>query len=174
MTLYNYVADKEGLEELVVAAIVTEVRLPEPTDDWQQDAHAIASAMWQGVRAHPAAIPLVLTRRMSSATGFAAADALVGRSAAPALPTRTGCPHSTPSSAWSPARHRPNWPARCGRAAEAAERIGAVAGAELPAHRGAVEGRGGDIGRGRLRRRACACCSTASRCAPGRGGGADR
>ena len=29
MTLYNYVADKEGLEELVVAAIVSEVRLPE-------------------------------------------------------------------------------------------------------------------------------------------------
>ena len=78
MTLYNYVADKEGLEELVVAAIVAEVRLPDPTDDWQQDAYAIASAMWQGVRAHPAAIPLVLTRRMSSATGFAAADALVG------------------------------------------------------------------------------------------------
>ena len=29
MTLYNYVADKEGLEELVVAAIVAEVRLPD-------------------------------------------------------------------------------------------------------------------------------------------------
>jgi AcrR family transcriptional regulator len=77
MTLYNYVADKEGLEELVVAAIVAEVRIPDPTDDWQHDAYAIASAMWSGVRAHPAAIPLVLTRRMSSATGFAAADALI-------------------------------------------------------------------------------------------------
>jgi AcrR family transcriptional regulator len=77
MTLYNYVADKEGLEELVVAAIVAEVRLADPTDDWQHDAYAIASAMWSGVRAHPAAIPLVLTRRMSSATGFAAADALI-------------------------------------------------------------------------------------------------
>lgn len=77
MTLYNYVADKEGLEELVVAAIVAEVALPAPTDDWQQDAYGIARAMWHGVRAHPAAIPLVLTRRMSSATGFAAADALI-------------------------------------------------------------------------------------------------
>jgi AcrR family transcriptional regulator len=77
MTLYNYVADKSGLEELVVAAIVAEVRLPDPTDDWQQDAYAIASAMWHGVRTHPAAIPLVLTRRMSSATGFVAADALI-------------------------------------------------------------------------------------------------
>ena len=43
MTLYNYVADKEGLEELVVAAIVAEVALPAPTDDWQQDAYGIAS-----------------------------------------------------------------------------------------------------------------------------------
>jgi AcrR family transcriptional regulator len=77
MTLYNYVADKEGLEELVVAAIVAGVTLPEPSDDWQQDAYDIARAMWEGVRAHPAAIPLVLTRRMASATGFAAADALI-------------------------------------------------------------------------------------------------
>ncbi len=77
MTLYNYVADKEGLEELVVSAIVADVQLPDPTDDWQQDAYAIARAMWLGVRAHPAAVPLVLTRRMSSATGFAAADGLI-------------------------------------------------------------------------------------------------
>lgn len=77
MTLYNYVADKEGLEELVVEAIVAEVRLPEPSEDWKQDAYGIATAMWQGIRAHPAAIPLVLTRRMSSSTGFAAADALI-------------------------------------------------------------------------------------------------
>lgn len=77
MTLYNYVADKEGLEELVVAAIVAEVNLPEATDDWQQDCYAIASEMWHGIRSHPAAIPLVLTRRMSSSTGFMAADALI-------------------------------------------------------------------------------------------------
>src|ERR1700752_3572231 len=77
MTVYNYVADKEGLEELVVAAVVAQVRLPEPADDWQQDAYGIADAMWRGVRAPPAAIPLVLTRRTLSATGFAAADALI-------------------------------------------------------------------------------------------------
>ncbi|WNG91648.1 TetR/AcrR family transcriptional regulator [Mycobacterium sp. ITM-2016-00318] len=77
MTLYNYVADKEGLEELVVAAIVAEVSLPAATADWQHDAHAVATAMWRGIRAHPAAIPLVLTRRMASSTGFGAADALI-------------------------------------------------------------------------------------------------
>jgi AcrR family transcriptional regulator len=77
MTVYNYVADKEGLEELVVAAVVADVRVPDPTDDWQHDVYAIADAMWQGIRAHPAAIPLVLTRRTASATGFASADALI-------------------------------------------------------------------------------------------------
>src|ERR1700759_3930443 len=61
MTVYNYVPDKEGLEELVVAAVVAQVRLPDPTDDWQQDAYAITTAMWGGIRAHPAAIPLLLT-----------------------------------------------------------------------------------------------------------------
>jgi AcrR family transcriptional regulator len=77
MTVYNYVPDKEGLEELVVAAVVAEVRLPEPTADWIDDVYAVAEAMWLGIRAHPAAIPLVLTRRASSATGFAVADALI-------------------------------------------------------------------------------------------------
>ncbi|MEV0299463.1 TetR/AcrR family transcriptional regulator, partial [Nocardia sp. NPDC050710] len=77
MTMYNYVPDKEGLEELVVAAIVAEVQVPEPTSNWVDDVYAVADAMWRGIRAHPAAIPLVLTRRTSSATGFAVADALI-------------------------------------------------------------------------------------------------
>ncbi len=77
MTMYNYVPDKEGLEELVVAAVVAEVRVPEPTANWIDDVYAVAEAMWLGIRAHPAAIPLVLTRRTSSATGFAVADALI-------------------------------------------------------------------------------------------------
>jgi hypothetical protein len=45
------------------------------------DAHAIAEAMWRGIRAHPAAVPLVLTRRTLSATGFTAADALIAAAA---------------------------------------------------------------------------------------------
>lgn len=77
MTVYNYVTDKTGLEELVVAAVVAEISVPPPTDDWRHDVYAVAHAMWRGVRAHPAAVPLVLTRRMSSATGFAVAEALV-------------------------------------------------------------------------------------------------
>lgn len=77
MTAYNYVSDKEGLEELVVAAVFAEMRLPAPTEDWVHDAHAVASEMWRCMRAHPAAVPLVLTRRTVSPTGFAAAEALI-------------------------------------------------------------------------------------------------
>ncbi len=77
MTVYNYVTDKEGLEELVVAAVVADMHRPEPTADWRHDVHALVTATWQAIRAHPAAIPLVLTRRMSSSTGFAVTDALV-------------------------------------------------------------------------------------------------
>jgi AcrR family transcriptional regulator len=77
MTMYNYVAGKEGLEELVVAAVAAGIEVPPTTGNWADDVYATASAMWRGVRAHPAAIPLVLTRRMTSATGFATVDALV-------------------------------------------------------------------------------------------------
>jgi AcrR family transcriptional regulator len=53
MTVYNYVADKEGLEELIVAAVVDDVPVPDPSPDWRHDVHTIATAMWRGVRAHP-------------------------------------------------------------------------------------------------------------------------
>ena len=127
MTLYNYVADKEGLEELVVAAIVAEVLLPDPTDDWQHDAYAIASAMWSGVRAHPAAIPLVLTRRMSTATGFAAADALI------AALTRAGLDDRDRLSAFHALLGFVTGAAQADLAGPlVAARIGSVAGSDFP------------------------------------------
>ncbi|MEW2144089.1 TetR/AcrR family transcriptional regulator C-terminal domain-containing protein [Micromonospora vinacea] len=77
MTLYNYVRDREGLEELVVDAVISAVDLPPSTSDWRHDTIQIATATWRAVRAHPAAIPLVLTRRSTSAAGFAPAEALI-------------------------------------------------------------------------------------------------
>ena len=127
MTVYNYVADKEGLEELVVAAVVAQVRLPDPTDEWQQDAYAIADAMWRGVRAHPAAISLVLTRRTLSATGFAAADALI------AALERAGLADRDRLAAFHAAQAELAGPLTRGSdAADAAARIGSVARATYP------------------------------------------
>lgn len=77
MTLYNYVADRDGLEELVVDAILGSVELPEPTHDWQADITAIATSLWETLRSHPHAIPLILTRRSVSSSSFAPAERLI-------------------------------------------------------------------------------------------------
>lgn len=77
MTLYNYVRDRGELEELVVDAIIAEVRVPAPSDDWQRDVQAIAVAMWEAMRRHPNVVPLVLTRRTVSASSYLAADRLI-------------------------------------------------------------------------------------------------
>lgn len=135
MTVYNYVPDKEGLEELVVAAVVSQVRLPDPTADWQHDAYAIAEAVWRGIRAHPAAIPLVLTRRALSATGFGAADALIAALERGGLPDhdRLAAFHAVLGFVIGAVQTELAGPLTRGRdAADAAERIGSVAGAAYP------------------------------------------
>jgi AcrR family transcriptional regulator len=133
MTMYNYVTGKEGLEELVVAAVVAEVSVPAPGRDWRQDVHAVATEMWRGVRAHPAAIPLVLTRRMSSATGFAIVDALIvalGRTEL-ADRDRLAAFHAVFALVIGSAQAELAGPLT-GDASEAAAKIGAVAGADFP------------------------------------------
>jgi AcrR family transcriptional regulator len=133
MTMYNYVADKEGLEELVVAAVVAGMTVPGPTDDWRRDVHAVATAMWRAIRAHREAIPLVLTRRMSSPTGFAIADALIaalGR-AGLADAERLSAFHAVLALVTGAAQAELAGPLT-GGAAEAAARIGAVAATDFP------------------------------------------
>ena len=77
MTLYNYVADRNELEELVAEAVIADVEVPAPTDGWSADVRTIALAMWTTVRRHPNAVPLVLTRRTVSPSSYLAADRLI-------------------------------------------------------------------------------------------------
>jgi len=77
MTLYNYVKNREELEGLVAEAVLADVDLPRPTDDWLADVKSIATAIWRAVRQHPKAAPLVLTRRTVSAAGFLPAERLI-------------------------------------------------------------------------------------------------
>ena len=77
MTLYNYVRDRAELEELVAEAVIADVNVPEPSDNWRDDVRAIAMAMWETMRRHPNAVPLVLTRRTVSASSYLAADRLI-------------------------------------------------------------------------------------------------
>lgn len=137
MTVYNYVPDKAGLEELVVAAVVAEVQVPPATDDWREDLTAATTAIWRSIRAHPAAIPLVLTRRMSSSTGFAVADALVAALGRAGLPDRDRLAafHAVLGFVTGAAQAELAGPLtrRDGdRASDAAARIGSLAGQTYP------------------------------------------
>lgn len=77
MTLYNYVKDRGQLEELVAEAVISGVKLPEPSQDWVEDVRGVATAMWEAVRQHPNVVPLVLTRRTVSPSSYAPAERLV-------------------------------------------------------------------------------------------------
>lgn len=79
MTLYNYVTEREDLDILVVEAVIAEARWsPIDGDDWRDEVHAIATSLWRAVRAHPHAIPLILTRRSRSPAVLDVAEALLG------------------------------------------------------------------------------------------------
>jgi hypothetical protein len=77
MTVYNYVKDRDELEELIADAVLADVKLPGPSPDWLSDAKAIATAVWEAVLSHPKAVPLVLTRRTASAATYLAAERLI-------------------------------------------------------------------------------------------------
>jgi AcrR family transcriptional regulator len=77
MTLYNYVKNRDELEELVAEAVIADLQMPDHCDDWATEVRAVADAMWHGVRHHPNAIPLVLTRRTVSPSSYTAAERLV-------------------------------------------------------------------------------------------------
>ncbi|MDT3395670.1 TetR/AcrR family transcriptional regulator C-terminal domain-containing protein [Streptomyces sp. B1866] len=79
MTIYNYVEGRDGLEALVVDAVVAPAHpVPGvPSDDWRADVRAVAEAHWRAVRAHPEAIPLILTRRSLDRPTLAGAEELL-------------------------------------------------------------------------------------------------
>lgn len=77
MTIYNYVDGREGLEELVAEAVMSQVRWTETDDDWEAQVSAIAEGMWRAVRAHPHAISLILNRRSVDIATLTPAEALL-------------------------------------------------------------------------------------------------
>ena len=78
MTLYNHVPDREGLDVLVVDAVLGQARLPATAfNDWRDQVEALAIEGWRVVRAHPNAIPLILTRRSRSVSTLRFAEALL-------------------------------------------------------------------------------------------------
>jgi AcrR family transcriptional regulator len=52
-SLYWYVSSKEDLYELMVDEVVGEIRVPEPSGDWQHDLREIARAIHAMLQRHP-------------------------------------------------------------------------------------------------------------------------
>jgi AcrR family transcriptional regulator len=79
MTIYNYVEGRDGLEALVIAgALAGAPDPPAPSADWLADVRAMATTLWSAARAHPNAIPLLLTRRTTDEATMDRAEALLG------------------------------------------------------------------------------------------------
>jgi AcrR family transcriptional regulator len=79
MTIYNYVDGRDGLEQLVTEAVMAEATWEAGvSEDWADEAAAIATGIWRAVRSHPNAIPLILTRRSLDTATLDAAEALLG------------------------------------------------------------------------------------------------
>ena len=77
MTLYNHVTDRADLDLLVVDAVMAEVTVPRRRGGWRPRLEAIATELWRVMRAHPAAVPLILTRRSRSPAVLDVAEALL-------------------------------------------------------------------------------------------------
>jgi len=82
MTAYNYVDGRDGLEALIVGAVMAEVSLPgKPAKGWEDDVRTIATALWRTVRRHPNVIPLIINRRTDDPATLAWAEVLLEASA---------------------------------------------------------------------------------------------
>ncbi|WP_406279045.1 TetR/AcrR family transcriptional regulator [Embleya sp. NBC_00896] len=78
MTIYNYVDGREGLDALLVEAVMASAQpADEPAGDWRADVRRHAEANWRAVRAHPDVIPLILTRRILDEVTMSGAEALL-------------------------------------------------------------------------------------------------
>ncbi|MET0386801.1 MAG: TetR/AcrR family transcriptional regulator C-terminal domain-containing protein [Polyangiales bacterium] len=67
MSLYRYVRDRDQLEGLVVDAVLGAAIIPPPSDKpWRERIVVLAERVRHTIRAHPAVVPLLLTRRHAS------------------------------------------------------------------------------------------------------------
>ncbi len=78
MTLYSHVSSRADLELLVVDAVLADAQLPaEANSAWQDEIQDVAVAIWEAIRRHPHAIPLILTRASRSTTTIDVMEALL-------------------------------------------------------------------------------------------------
>lgn len=71
MSLYHHVAGKDEILDGVVEVLFTELELPAETEVWEEALKAGFVAFRRLLRAHPSAVPLFLTRTVSSPEALA-------------------------------------------------------------------------------------------------------
>jgi AcrR family transcriptional regulator len=79
MALYRYVEDKDALLDGIGDLVLSELELPEPTTgDWREQLRTMAHSFRTVLRAHPAVVPIFLSRPLITPAGMRAADAVFG------------------------------------------------------------------------------------------------
>jgi AcrR family transcriptional regulator len=77
MSLYNHVADRAALENLVAAAVVSGVDTTPSAADPMTEVKRLMMALRNALNAHPEAIPLILKRPTASESAMAPLEALL-------------------------------------------------------------------------------------------------
>jgi AcrR family transcriptional regulator len=78
MALYRYVDGKDALLDGIGDLVLSELELPEPSGDWRGQLRAMALSFRAALVAHPAVVPIFLTRPLITPAGMRAADAVLG------------------------------------------------------------------------------------------------
>jgi TetR/AcrR family transcriptional regulator, tetracycline repressor protein len=79
MAFYRYVDDKEALLGGIADLVLSKLELPEPrTGDWREQLREVARSLRSLLVAHPAAVPIFLSRPLVTPAGIRAADAVLG------------------------------------------------------------------------------------------------
>ena len=69
MTLYRYVPSKDALLDGVVARVLTDLAINPAAADWRQELRDLAASFRDLALAHPNAVPLLVTRPLTSPFG---------------------------------------------------------------------------------------------------------
>jgi AcrR family transcriptional regulator len=79
MALYRYVDDKEALLDGLGDLVLSTLELPDsPAGDWREQLRAMALSFRAALVAHPAVVPIFLTRPLITPSGLRAANAVLG------------------------------------------------------------------------------------------------
>ncbi|MCA8925303.1 MAG: TetR/AcrR family transcriptional regulator C-terminal domain-containing protein [Planctomycetes bacterium] len=78
MSLYRYVANKQGLLDGLHEAVLREVVLPEPVEGWEARLRGLTRAFRDALQRHPHTLPLFATRPAVAPASLDLVDAALG------------------------------------------------------------------------------------------------